>query len=737
MYVQLITRSTWLLVSLIILCQQVEAANIEAAKVIMAKGSANAIDNEGESRELARRSIIYVGDTLTTGSDSMVQLRFTDKAVMTLRENTRFQIEEYEAGDDAKGGAAVMKLLEGGFRTITGSIGKGSSDTYKVSTNAASIGIRGTHYEALEVIGQKLLVAVWQGGIKLENPAGQLNLGQDVPFSYAEISPGQTPTGLAEPPQQLQQGLPLLGNQARRAPTNPPPSDQQSSDEQSSDQESTTEGENPDGGTTVADNSDPMEGGETSNLSEDSRPPNDTTNSEFTDTQEQTNQTEFEEEPVLALDTTNPIDELNPPEDLNFTETNPDLTDVLTGTDPLTTASLDDPRLTIDEFNQISTTSTLGSAVITGPGEVILATIISMQAPASYDYSTAGSVNFGLQYYHDIPGSTPVPTDVVITLQDNITDINSLIADIEDELTISGAPIGVRESTMNPGKLEFYTTTNDETLQFGIVFFDTTSSTATDTDLSNSLGGIMTGTYGFGGIDYIQSGTMKIVYDANGEPVFLVPDVEYTGGSVPPPEFIDPSNLGNYEVARRGEAVLSNFNPNVGGHNNISWGVWNASPSNPVYVYQDPNQPSLLEKKEETVYWLTAEAANTANLTGTATFAATPDFLGTGSDGAVTGVTGSFDIDFDSGDITNGALNVMTVNQNWTVQMDGVYENAQASMDVLDGQISGSINCTNCVTGRVNGIFVEPGDAFAGGFDLQKYDDANTHVEGLLLMEKQ
>ncbi|WP_020406140.1 FecR family protein [Hahella ganghwensis] len=719
---QLTKASLWILLCLTPVSIQVQAA-AEAAKVIMARGTATAIDEQGESRKLKRRSVIYVGDTLSTGDDSLMQLRFTDKAVMTLRENTRFQIEEYQAGDDNKGGEAIMKLLEGGFRTITGSIGKGSSDNYKVSTNAASIGIRGTHYEALETLGKKLLVAVWQGGVKLENPSGQLNLGQNAPFSFAEIAPGKAPTGLMTPPEQLQKGLPLPASQARRPAANKQAdSSGQSSTEQSSDDQPANDQTSTEADGTVADGSEP--------------PPDDTlgplSESEFTESDSSLGDSELNDDPLIALEETNPLDTLTQQEDLNFTETNPELSDTLS-------VSSQDPRLTIQEFDQIGTTSTLGAGVIAGPSEEILATIISMQDPTPFNYLSAGSVSFGLQYYYDTPGSTPIYTDVVITLESNISDINSLIADIEDELIASGAPVGVRESMMEPGKLEFYTTNGDETLQFGIVFFDTTSSSATDTDLSSSLGGIMTGTFGFGGIDHAGSGTMKVVYDANGEPVFLVPNDEgqSTGSGPPPPEFIDPANLGKYEVVRRGEAVLTDFNPSVGGRSNISWGVWNTSGNNPVYIYEDPNDPSVLAKENETVYWLTAEAANSTELTGTATFAATPEFIGSGSDGMVTGVTGSFDVNFDSGEVSNGSLNVMTVNQTWNVLMDGAYEKAQAHMDIIDGQISGSVNCSNCVKGRMSGVFVAPGDAFAGGFDMQKFDDRNTHVEGLMLMEKQ
>ncbi len=713
-----------LLILLAVMSLEVQAAQ-EAAKVIMVKGSAQATDADGRQRSLARRSLIYVGDTLSTDDGSMLQLRFTDKALMTLRENTQFQIQEYVAGDGDKGGAAIMQLLAGGFRTITGTIGKGNSDSYKVSTGAASIGIRGTHYEALEIKDQKLLVAVWGGGIRLENNAGVLELGQDVAFRYSEVAPGKAPIGLLNPPAPLQQGLPLPVSRTKRSPNNATADNESSSD--------------------AGDNN--------TNPPEDQQAVAEATAEEhpFMAAEGDMELTHLEGDDIdtalagnapLTVELSEPLDFLTQDQNLDFTQTNPELTDTLTTPpNPYTTPATQDPRLTIDEFNQIGSTSILGTGVMRGPGVEILATIIAQNAITPFNYATAGTAKFTIDYYYNVPNSTPPIYSVNISLNNNITDLNSLIADIQDELGPSGAPIGVRESMLHPGKLEFYNTTNDTSVQFGLVAYDTTSSTALPSDLQATLGDIADGTHGFGGIDSPQPGNFKAVFNADGELVVIKKDdLQDTTdpGPMPAPDvFVNPNDLTPYDVARQGEATMTDYNPAVGGRSNISWGAWNASTSNPVYIYEDPSHPSVFKKEDESIYWLTAEAANATSLTGTATFDATPDFIGSGSDGAVTNVFGSFDVNFDSGVVNNGALHVTTTNQDWQVQMSGIYKASQASLSVDDGFISGSINCSNCVNGNLTGIFVAPGDAFAGGFDLQKSDDHQTHVEGLILMEKQ
>jgi hypothetical protein len=191
-------------------------------------------------------------------------------------------------------------------------------------------------------------------------------------------------------------------------------------------------------------------------------------------------------------------------------------------------------------------------------------------------------------------------------------------------------------------------------------------------------------------------------------------------------------------VARRGQALEQETVTSVSGRSNISWGYWSASTSNPVNLYKDPATPDLPEAESESVYWLSAEAANIADLTGTARFAATGDFLGSGSDGAVDAVNGDFDVNFDTGTISNGSLGVSTAGNNWQVNFSGRYQNAQGIMKVDSGDIvSGPANCLSCVKGDLSGIFVAPGDAFAGGFTLRHKEDENIHVEGLMLMEKQ
>ena len=103
---------------------------------------------DGAVRVLSRQSEVVKGDTLNTERDSYAQVKFTDGAVMTIKPNTRIRIEDYSFDDkEPTRDNSAMALIKGGFRLITGLIGKrGNQDAFKVGTVTATIGIRGTTF---------------------------------------------------------------------------------------------------------------------------------------------------------------------------------------------------------------------------------------------------------------------------------------------------------------------------------------------------------------------------------------------------------------------------------------------------------------------------------------------------------------------------------------------------------------------------------------------------------------
>lgn len=150
-------------------------------RILVVSGSAHAQAMAGGQRVLAQDAIVERGDTLTTGADGNIQVRFVDGALLMVRANSRIRIDDYRAEGNTL--YSVMSLLSGGIRTLTGRIGKTRRDAYLMNTATASIGVRGTDYELRLCAGDcpagspdGLYLGVAEGEIEARNEAGTFGL---------------------------------------------------------------------------------------------------------------------------------------------------------------------------------------------------------------------------------------------------------------------------------------------------------------------------------------------------------------------------------------------------------------------------------------------------------------------------------------------------------------------------------------------------------------------------------
>src|SRR5687767_14360284 len=106
---------------------------------------------DGSVRILSQKSEVNPGDVLTTQRDSYAQVNFTDGSSRTMRPNTQLKVEQYTfVQDKPQEDSSFLRLIKGGLRTVTGLVGKrGNLDAYKIGTNTATIGIRGSSGDTL------------------------------------------------------------------------------------------------------------------------------------------------------------------------------------------------------------------------------------------------------------------------------------------------------------------------------------------------------------------------------------------------------------------------------------------------------------------------------------------------------------------------------------------------------------------------------------------------------------
>jgi hypothetical protein len=158
------------------------------ARIVEVRGAVTAVsesDLSQEPRLLTVGAPIYASDKLTSELGGYAVLVFKDKGRVTLDQNSVFSIKEYSYKQAEKADNAVYDLVTGGMRVLTGLITKDNKEAFKHDTPVATIGIRGTGYSA--VMQDKLHVGVWQGTIRLNNPAGSLDVGQLSTYKFAKV----------------------------------------------------------------------------------------------------------------------------------------------------------------------------------------------------------------------------------------------------------------------------------------------------------------------------------------------------------------------------------------------------------------------------------------------------------------------------------------------------------------------------------------------------------------------
>lgn len=251
----------------------------------------------GAIRDVRRGDQVYSGEIISSATNSYINIKFSDGSFILLRPNTRFQIQDYQlvrdesapvprpipapegqapaAGPKAGGGQtsvpapnaavsvpkrpgataeaapalpadatamsgaagpgsrAFFRIMKGGFRAVSGLIGKVERNEYRVDTPVATIGIRGTDYVLIlcdaacrndpvvsdavpegSAVDGGVIVGVISGGVAVLNRAGQEALLKDndylinlpdgtqirLPFEprFLRVDPIPNPTSLCE-----------------------------------------------------------------------------------------------------------------------------------------------------------------------------------------------------------------------------------------------------------------------------------------------------------------------------------------------------------------------------------------------------------------------------------------------------------------------------------------------------------------------------------------------------------
>lgn len=159
-----IFRVTMAMLAMLLIGAAPAALAATAGTVEFAQGLASAQQRGQTPRILGKGDVLQEGDVLNTGARGFAIIAFPDGGKVTLRPNTTFAIDQYNgtAGQEA----VTLRLIKGGMRTITGTIGRAKPEAVTVRTNTATIGIRGTSFDARLCEADCALENQPRGGIK-------------------------------------------------------------------------------------------------------------------------------------------------------------------------------------------------------------------------------------------------------------------------------------------------------------------------------------------------------------------------------------------------------------------------------------------------------------------------------------------------------------------------------------------------------------------------------------------
>lgn len=173
-----------------------------AGEVTEIEGQVQAQRDDEPTRQLDVGDPVFESDTISTGSDARVEIRFRDDTVFNLGPDSSFAVENYDYGADTEeepGFAA--RIIKGSFRFVTGLIGSNRPEGFKVNTAVATIGIRGTHVvgEANATSATVILLAEEDGSVgavTVSNEYGSVEIdqaeyGTEIPDQYSPPSPPQ------------------------------------------------------------------------------------------------------------------------------------------------------------------------------------------------------------------------------------------------------------------------------------------------------------------------------------------------------------------------------------------------------------------------------------------------------------------------------------------------------------------------------------------------------------------
>ena len=130
---------------------------LASAVVTTSTGTTQVQTGPAPARTLRTGDQVNQGDTVITGPNSSLVMKFDDGQVTALTSNSRLTITAFAYNPQTQRGNVLLSLIGGGMRAITGLIGKNQPQNVAIRAATATIGIRGSDISVMLAGGTVLL----------------------------------------------------------------------------------------------------------------------------------------------------------------------------------------------------------------------------------------------------------------------------------------------------------------------------------------------------------------------------------------------------------------------------------------------------------------------------------------------------------------------------------------------------------------------------------------------------
>lgn len=139
----------------------------------------------GPARKIAAGTGVRFEELIATGEVGQAQIALRDDTKLAVGPGAKLKLDKFVYNADATNQEVAVSFLKGAFRFITG---KSKKEAYKLKTSNASIGVRGTVFDAFIADDLGTLILLHEGALDGCNTLGECK-GLDVPGLILWIHP--------------------------------------------------------------------------------------------------------------------------------------------------------------------------------------------------------------------------------------------------------------------------------------------------------------------------------------------------------------------------------------------------------------------------------------------------------------------------------------------------------------------------------------------------------------------